>query len=160
MKIKYVKLLSSILTVGVFLFLAFGSEESNETKTNVEKIDINNDKDVKSAIIGKWNYTDLESSDSENKYYRIEITDSTIKFNWKIGWSNSFDDNKTETYDYSLGEVKSGENEGKYERFILIEGDISLGYRIIDPLIIRNNYDGALGIYRPGAVYHFEKGWK
>jgi len=30
MKIKYVKLLSSILTIGVFMFLAFGSEDSKD----------------------------------------------------------------------------------------------------------------------------------
>ncbi len=37
MKIKYVKLLSSILTVGVFLFLAFGSEESKSSNNNSEE---------------------------------------------------------------------------------------------------------------------------
>ena len=33
MKIKYVKLLSSTLTIGVFLFLAFGSEDSKKNNS-------------------------------------------------------------------------------------------------------------------------------
>jgi hypothetical protein len=33
MKIKYVKLLSSILTIGVFMFLAFGSDDSKDNDT-------------------------------------------------------------------------------------------------------------------------------
>ncbi|NBX80127.1 MAG: hypothetical protein EBQ94_07065, partial [Flavobacteriales bacterium] len=144
----------------VFMFLAFGSDDSKETDSEVKKVDINNVSEVKKSIIGKWNYTDLEGSDSENKYYRIEISESQIKFNWKIGWSNSFDENETEVYNYSLTDVYPGENEGDYERYISIDGDLSLGYRIIDPLVIKNNYDGSIGIYRPGAVYEFEKGWK
>lgn len=49
MKIKYIKLLSSILTIGVFMFLAFGSEDSkddnsvNDNSSNSTDVNENSD---------------------------------------------------------------------------------------------------------------------
>jgi hypothetical protein len=39
MKIKYVKLLSSTLTIGVFLFLAFGSGENSKTEESNTEVE-------------------------------------------------------------------------------------------------------------------------
>ncbi len=158
MKKKNSKLITSTFILGTFLFFAYASGNSeNVNDVSDRKINISNQSEVKKFLLGNWTYTDLASSDSENKYYRIEIKESNIIFNWKIGWSTKFNSENEEVYSYELSDVYPGENEGDHYRLISVAGDISLGYRIIDPLQIKQNYDGTIGLYRPGAVYEFER---
>jgi TonB family protein len=179
-EIDYVKNLEDLKTnhsygryiIGILLFIGFvgvssynfyfkekwgkESEESGQTEESM-KIDIKNTSEVKNFLLGKWTYTELAASDSENKYYRIEITETHIIFNWKLGWNSKFNSDDEEVYEYELTDVYPGDNEGNFERFISVVDDKSLGYRMIDPLKIRQNYDGTIGLCIPGHIYEFER---
>jgi hypothetical protein len=155
-KNKYFKIISSILIVGAFILIAFGS--GNEEKKE-KYVDINNASATLQAIQGKHDYEIIKSY---NTKYRIEISGNKLKL-----WSTITDKfDMTESPDiceFSLGDVVKG-IDGYDVRYLenKFDEDLSLSYRAIEPFWVAEAPEGGISIRCSGGggIFPWGDGWK
>jgi hypothetical protein len=100
---KFIKEIGSTLMVGVFLFLAFGSDDSSDSPK--VKIDINNQQELEKYIQGKWSWERHTGDVNHTWRYRFEINGNKLKI-WQC--FNNMDDpfdmsEGYEEYNFTLG---------------------------------------------------------
>lgn len=96
------KEIGSVLIVGVFLFLAFGSGSNSDEKI---KIDINDTKALENYMQGKWSWEQHTGDINHTWRYRFEIKGNKLRI-WRC-WNNTddpFDMNDGyEEFNFTLG---------------------------------------------------------
>lgn len=105
--------ISSVLIICVFMFMAYGSGESDDSsQSKIEIYDINA---IESFIVGKWSHEYFDT------YYRYMITDTEIKC-WTKYANNDWNTKPDDTWTYTISEMKKT-NRGDDYRDILIDGE-------------------------------------
>lgn len=94
MKTKRLNIFSLII-VGFFLFIAFGSDDSSSSSSSGP--DIEDDSGIKQHIKGKWSISFYEMGTTW--YYRFEITDSKLTYWSRFGeWEWKQEPDKSHKY--------------------------------------------------------------
>ena len=135
MKKNYLKIVSSIIICGAFLFIAFGSGGSDAEKIIV---DINDPKAIETYMQGKWHFEDYAVSPNETTKYRFEIVGNTLKIWSCIGnVKDPFNMNlegDPKIHEFTLGQP-TRDVDGYHARYLEFdEGNVSLTYRALSPI--------------------------
>ncbi|MFV8390739.1 lysozyme inhibitor LprI family protein [Flavobacterium sp. LB1P71] len=99
---KFLKTIGSILLVGIFLFIAFGSGSDSDEKI---KIDINDTKALENYMQGKWSLEKHTGDINHTWRYRFEIKGNKLRI-WRC-WNNIDDpfdmSDGYEEFNFTLG---------------------------------------------------------
>lgn len=142
---KYTKIIGSAFIVTIFIFMAFGSNESTEKI----KIDISNSQELLKYIQGKWSWERYTSDINHTWRYRFEIQGNKIKI-WSCfnSTEDQFDmENGYEELTFNLGNPTRDVDgyKARYFEFPLLDDNNFFGitYHAISPiwLVSDDNWD-------------------
>ena len=116
-KNKYIKIISSTLIAGTFLFIAIGSGESKSSSSssnlqNLHVDDWNSQQSVIQGIQGKWywsgSYKDFDGDSESNKEMIVTISGNTIQ------WKNNIEGRGYEDASRKKGETFTLESQEEF----------------------------------------------
>jgi hypothetical protein len=168
MKQQFKHIFSALIILSM-IFLAFGSDETKDSKTveNTIKIDINNESEILNFIQGKWSWIDYSSGANSDIRYRFEINGNKITVLTCFGnLKDPFIANeKPEVLEFSIGKPTRDVDGHKcrYLEFSPFQNQ-SLLFRAISRggiwVIVESDWDTPVIRGGGGGVVSWDKGWK